>query len=601
MFTKKDLRPYQKETWSKLDESLIDRGEKSTIMALPTGSGKTLTAVTWLNDRFLKHGCSCLWLVHRIELSDQARQAFTKAAPDIRTTEWNTNVKDQSGQVVIGMILSSRNLDRHFDVVVIDEAHHTAMPTYRRKLEELKPDFLLGLTATPTRLDGRSLGYESIATQYSVLDLVQDGYLSKPVYVRIRTGQRHRMRVGGGDFTNRSLRQLDNLSRNQLITRIWSEDRERWGKTLIFTADIQHADHLYASLYGRVDEIGLGPHSIAVVHSRLTQQVRDRRVRRFKEGHASVMINVGVFTEGFDVPDVRSIFLARPTASETLYLQMVGRGTRIAEGKDMFFVVDFVDELGKYSLLANRWAVQHLGAEDEVGRIEAQERVTRAEEVMQGANLPLRVIRNVLKEFVLFAGLLEYKTKFDTTPVVMAATEELYIAWQKLKVMLDDSDNAKATIERAYALAGASGTEMSLAQWKNLGWATFFDKIGQKHKGHVRFVEFRKMDLERELLKKEIEESRTWSDEVNKAFATDRSIEALHLSLNEELQWLFGTPQILAQLTYKDQIVTACTPWQRNAVKPSDRKQIRQTIVERVAEAADLNVELVLHWGKNYL
>jgi len=598
MTTSFDLRPYQLETWEKLDEALITRREPSTIMALPTGSGKTLTAVSWLHERFLKHGLSCLWFVHRVELLDQARSTFAKVCPEVHVTEWTADGKDDSGQVVLAMIMSSRNLTRQFDVIVVDEAHHTAMPTYRNKLEELDTDFVLGLTATPTRLDNKDLGFSSIAAQYSVLDLVQEGYLAKPVYVKIRTGQRHRMRMQGGDFSGRSLRQLDNLARNELVARVWAEDHARWGKTLIFCCDIEHSEHLLTALEAQADRLGMPPRTITAVHSRLPMSSRARRVERFLSGRSQVMINVGVFTEGFDCPDVRSIFMARPTASETLYLQMIGRGTRITQDKDGFYVTDFVDELGKYSLLANRWAVQHLGAEDEEDKLKLEADLQRAEDLLQRRGVNPQLIRDIKKDFVLFAGLLEYQGQYDKKPVTMAMTKELHAAWQTLATMMETSDQIKPLIEGSYAWCNVSDTGTTLPQWKQLGWTTFFDMIGQKHKGWVRFFAFQEIDLEMDQLCKEASAASKECMLLNMHMAKQEARQAMMLATNEYLGRYVGLSDIVYDLTYRDQVVTVHSGYRRNHLKGGDRSIVRELIKSFVSEQLDTQVELVLHWAK---
>jgi superfamily II DNA or RNA helicase len=593
-----ELRPYQLDTFEKLDEALINRRERSTIMALPTGSGKTVTAVTWLNERFLKHGLNCLWFVHRIELLKQAQETFAAVCPEVKVSLWTADGKDADGQVVLAMILSSRSLNRHFDIVVVDEAHHAAMATYRTKLQELDTDFVLGLTATPTRLDNKDLGFESIATQYSVLDLVQQGYLAKPVYVRVRTGQKHKMKIQAGDFSGSSLRQLDNLARNELVAKIWSEDCERWGKTLVFCCDIEHSDHLDMVLNAEATKKGMFPGTITTVHSLLPQSVRASRVERFREGRSKVMINVGVFTEGFDVPDIRSIFMTRPTASETLYLQMIGRGTRITGGKDGFFVVDFVDELGKYSLLANRWAVQHLGAENEEEKIRESEALQRALELLQRRGVDPNLIRNVQKDFVLFAGLLEYKGQFDQRPVMIAMTRELHLAWSKLRIALRSGDKTKNIIEGMYAWANVSETGMTLAQWKNLGWCTYFDNVGAKHRGWIRFLEFQPIKLEGDAkLMDEVHEAINGHRELNQRMESADEIKKLSDQLSAEIARYTGLDGFVCQLSYRNSILNVQTNIQRDSMRGSDREAIREILTNIAASYLDVELELVLRWS----
>jgi len=597
VITKESLRPYQLEAFEALDSSMIDRGERSSIMALPTGSGKTLAAAVWLNERFLKNGCKVAWFVHRIELLNQARDAFRRVDPDLRITEWSADSKDDKGQVVLAMIMSARELACQFDVIVVDEAHHSAMPTYRKKLNELAKDFILGLTATPTRLDGKDLGFQSIAIQRTVLDLVAEGFLAKPIYVRIRTGQRYRMRVnhGAGDFDTRSLRQLDNGARNELIVNIWASEKERWGKTLVFCADIEHAEHLQALLQER----GL---RTTVVHSKLSDKERVERVEGFRAGQYQLAINVGVFTEGFDVPDLQTIIMARPTASEVLYLQMVGRGTRVTPEKDHFFVVDFVDELGKYSLLANRWAVEHLGAVDEEEKILLAQQRKDAEAAMRVRGLPEDRIREVLREFVMFAGLIEWKTQYDNGPQVRAMTEDQFVAWTKLKLMMGTrTGGIKETIEDSYAVTGAAAADMNLRDWKNLGWATFFQLSMVGTKGYVKFAQFRKVDFEEKQLKDELQESILRSSQLTAELNKPEKIGPIMGELNEVLWNVTGIPNFISQLKFRSMILSIAVPTDRDSLSGSTRATIRRVILDHAADRLGVEVNLLLRWGTSVL
>jgi hypothetical protein len=310
------------------------------------------------------------------------------------------------------------------------------------------------------------------------------------------------------------------------------------------------------------------------------------------------MINVGVFTEGFDCPDIRSIFMARPTASENLYLQMIGRGTRITDTKDGFYVVDFVDELGKYSLLANRWAVQHLGAEDEEEKLQLAADCERALDALRRRGVDPQLIREVEKEFVLFSGFLEYKGNFDKQPISMAVTNELYLAWLKLQAMFEVGNKAKDIIEGMYAWADVGGTGMELRQWKSLGWATFFDKIGQKHKGWVKFLQFRKVEFEKDQLRNEVQEAISRHSTVNERMESPYERDQLQAQINEYLFRHASIPAFVSELSYRNQILTVKTLIYRNNLKGGDRAIIRDLLKEYASELMDMDLELVLHWAK---
>ena len=513
-----ELSPYQSDCIKRLNE-VLEKGLTSAVMALPTGSGKTFTAVSWLR-RFLELGKKVLWFVHRIELLKQARDTFASVAPEFKLTEWTADSKDATGQVVLAMIMSARDLAQPFDIVVVDEAHHAAMPTYEAKLEEIPRAFTLGLTATPTRLDGRPLPFEDIAAQHTVIELAEKGWLAKPECFRVETKQKFRMKVQAGDFTAASLRQLDNETRNKLIADTWMDNS--WGKTLCFCSSIEHAEHL-ASAFAEKDVRAL------VLHSELSQTDRDAIVNEFRSKGDHVLLNIAIFTEGIDVPDINTIFLCRPTASEVLFLQMVGRGTRICEGKNSFSVVDFVDDMGKYSLLHRVWEEEHLGfvdpeelrrrEEEEQRRLEAaerarqrlEERERRAEEdarrreearraelemlrragleppedeqeraewmaakrAMEAAGFPPSEIQFVLRAVENYVGVATYKGRFDDKPQRLLITRQVWDCIQKFRILSFVRPPQEAVLS-SYMLAGAYDIGFDFAEWRNIAWTVWF-------------------------------------------------------------------------------------------------------------------------------
>lgn len=598
-YNKDMLRPYQQEAMTKLTSERDRLGiGKSTVLALPTGSGKTLTAVAWIKDEYLDKGKRVLWWVHRTELYQQAMDCFSFVSPTTNVTSWTASRKDNTGQVVVAMILSSRQLLGRFDLIVIDEAHHRAMSTYENKEEELDFDFLLGLTATPTRLDDKDLRFDSIAAQQSMMELVADGYLAKPLYVRVRTGQRFKMRVNAGDFSGKSLGQLDNLARNELITEVWAKDRIRWGKCLVFCCNIEHAEHLETIMKNKAEELTLGPRLITCVHSKVPASQRRTRIARFRDGRAQVMLNVGVFTEGFDCPDINTIIMARPTASETLYCQMIGRGTRITDTKDAFFMIDFVDELGKYSLLARQWAMLHLGAEDLLAEEQQAEELAEAKTKMLDAGMSFDKRQKVTTEFVTFAGILEYRTQFSRGKQVMAATNELYEAWLKLNIILQTRAGATTdVIQSSYALTGASEAELPFAQWKDVAWATFFQS-NNSPKGMVKFTPFRESKLEHDAMAKDIEEARQQNSTMNLNFASQTWKDWLLARTN----WLVSENcyvDTFAHATvYNNQVITIEPNYRRESLQGNVRGQIRKLLVEEFSESLELDVQLVIRWPK---
>jgi hypothetical protein len=525
---------------------------------------------------------------------------FDIGAPGIEVTEWTADQKDDSGQVVLAMILSSRLLARQFDIIVVDEAHHIAMDSYRNKREEIIHEFLLGLTASPKRLDKRNLGFDSIAAQYTVMDLVEQGYLAKPVYVRITTGQNFRMRKQAGDFSSKSLRQLDNMTRNNIVADTWAEDRERWGKTLVFACNIEHAENLRMLIRQRAEALGVHGRMVEVVHSKIPAKVRQSRVDAFRDGRIQVMVNVGVFTEGFDCPDIRTIFMARPTASEVLYLQMVGRGTRRTPTKDSFYVVDLADELGKYSLLAMQWAVDFLGAEDKIAEAEVQQDMADARQMMRDAGIPAQEVYVIMKEFILFAGIFKYETKFSRGQQAVAATQDLWKSWVKFKKLFraNKKGDIRTLINSSYVLTGASESGIDFKKWRDMCWATFFDLTNHRSKGKIKFTPFKATEVDDKLLQDEITKAMEQSDKLNAMLQDQAVLDELQDQINKEIWTECGLTGFVERVDYNDQVVSVYTSFRRECAYAPVRGHIRATIIEVVSEFLDADVQLLLHWAK---
>jgi superfamily II DNA or RNA helicase len=336
------LYPYQEKAIAQVATHL--QKDKSTLLCLPTGGGKTITATSFIDRVWYKdwraeeyHGLErVLWIVHRIELLGQAEATIRKLMPGRFVTRWTSEEKDDSGQIVLAMIGSTKGLKGRFGLVIIDEGHHVAKKEdeeddytsmYLQLLAQISYQHLLGLTATPERLDRRPLVFDSIAAQYSFLDLVKMGRLSQPIYHEMRTHLKFQLKTANKEFTQTSLRQLDTEERNKAIVKEWANNKDRYGKTLLFAVDVKHCMELASAF---IDELGSAEYvGMITGHS---GSARKGCLDWFSEGdHTTpkVLINCQVFIEGLDEPSINTVFLTRPTKSKSYWLQMVGRGARI--------------------------------------------------------------------------------------------------------------------------------------------------------------------------------------------------------------------------------------------------------------------------------
>ncbi len=323
------------------------------VLALPTGSGKTV-----IFSELIRHArFDVLVLAHRDELLSQAKEKIEAAlsrAGDTRRVEveGGQNHASKKARVLvasirslhedrIGQVLSGRDIR----LVIYDECHHAVADANRAVLEAIGafepnwPGTLVGFTATTRRADGRGLGevFEEIVAERSLHEMISDGYLRPLRGLRIDTKVSiERVGMRGDDFELEALEDaVDVETRNQLVARSIIElCRDR--RTIAFCVGVRHAENLSAAL----NHLGL---RAGIVCGEMPKPDRVRTLRMFREGKLQVITNVGVLTEGFDDPGVSAIAMVRPTRSESLYLQCVGRGMRLDPTASDCLVLDFVD------------------------------------------------------------------------------------------------------------------------------------------------------------------------------------------------------------------------------------------------------------------
>ncbi len=350
------LRPYQREA---IDAVLAARrgGTRRMVVCLPTGSGKTVVFAELA--RLARR--QVLVLAHREELLQQARDKLQAALGGARRValEQGTQRAPEDAEVLVCSIrsLHSERLarlvrGRDLGLILYDECHHAVADDNRRVLEQLGcfdegwTGTLLGFTATTQRGDGQPLRrvFERIVYQRGLLEMIEEGWLAPLRGFRVATAADLSGLSGGGlDFREEELASaVDIEERNALVARSIQElARDR--RTVAFCVTVDHARNLSRAL----NRLGV---PAGVVHGAMAGEVRAQALADFRAGRTRVLTNVGVLTEGFDDPGVSCIAMARPTRSEGLYAQCVGRGTRLAPGKRDCLVLDFVD-LSELSLV----------------------------------------------------------------------------------------------------------------------------------------------------------------------------------------------------------------------------------------------------------
>jgi ATP-dependent helicase IRC3 len=339
------LRPYQQEALDSIN-SFYDKGIKRQLIVLPTGAGKTI--IFSHLPKFKKDVLPMLVLAHREELLDQAKTKIEWSNPHL-TIEIEQGSRHASySDIVVASVPTlgrsdSKRIEKYpkdyFRSIVIDEAHHASATTYRRILDYFHCDFTLGVTATPQRSDNTRLTdvFDDIVYYKTIQDLIEDGFLCNLVGYRVKSSTDiSSVASNDGDYVASQLEDaINNSVRNASIVSAYNNLVPN-SKAIVFCAGVKHANDLAASF-------AFSQIATEVILGETPSDLRSDILKRFKDGTTRVLVNVGVLTEGFDEPTIESIILARPTRSNLLYTQIVGRGTRLSDNKPHCTIIDIAD------------------------------------------------------------------------------------------------------------------------------------------------------------------------------------------------------------------------------------------------------------------
>ena len=349
-----ELFDYQEDMKARIEKALCLH--RSVMAQMPTGTGKTylLTAVI---DSFVRANPKAkVWIVaHRRELVSQIDETVRKfQSYSSATSSLLSSVKARSIQWLM----------RHYDeieeepgLIVIDEAHHALAKTYKEMWERFPKAKFLGLTATPCRLNGKGFTdlFDVLVQSWSVPEFISKGRLATYDFVSIKSdGVTQRLidslqkRGADGDYQNKEMDML--LNKKPSIERLY-RSLEEYGKDrkgIVYAINVSHAQKI-TKLY---QEHGV---KAIAIDSKTPAAERQQDIEAFKKGDIQVLVNVDIFSEGFDCPDVEFVQLARPTLSLAKYLQMVGRGLRVAKGKKNCVIIDNVGLYRVFGLPSQVW------------------------------------------------------------------------------------------------------------------------------------------------------------------------------------------------------------------------------------------------------
>ena len=332
-------RPVQREALTALEQTRL-AGFRRGLVVMATGLGKTwLAAFDTARPQFRR----VLFVAHREEILRQSLEVFRRAQPDADLGLYYGGEKQQDARILFASVQTlAGNLDLfasdRFDYVVVDEFHHAAARSYRRVIDHFQPEFLLGLTATPNRMDGAdllALCSDNLVYECPLTDGIERGDLSPFRYFGIADDVDYTpIPWRGGQFDSRALTEaVETQERAQHALDEWRG--KGGGRTLAFCVTVTHADFM-AEFFRRNGV------AAAAVHSGPSSAPRVLSVEQLRAGELQVICTVDVFNEGLDVPEIETVLMLRPTESPVVFLQQLGRGLRRSDGKDALTVIDFI-------------------------------------------------------------------------------------------------------------------------------------------------------------------------------------------------------------------------------------------------------------------
>lgn len=349
------LFDYQEDMKERIEKAL--RLHRSVMAQMPTGTGKTYLLTAAIDSFVEDNPNTKVWIVaHRKELVSQIEETIKKF--------YSYSSSKNKSLLVSVKAMSIQWLSRHYNeieeepgMIVIDEAHHALAKTYKEMWERFPKAKFLGLTATPCRLNGKGFMdlFDVLVQSWNIPEFISKGRLATYDFVSIKSdGVTQRLidslqkRGADGDYQNKEMDIL--LNKRPSIERLY-QSFEEYGKDrkgIVYAINISHAKKIM-ELY---QEHGI---KAVAIDSKTPAAERQADIEAFKKGDIQVLVNVDIFSEGFDCPDVEFVQLARPTLSLAKYLQMVGRGLRVAKGKKNCVIIDNVGLYRVFGLPSQVW------------------------------------------------------------------------------------------------------------------------------------------------------------------------------------------------------------------------------------------------------
>ena len=472
------LYDYQEEMRGKIDAAF--KSCQSVMVQMPTGTGKTYLLASVVYGEIERSDKASVWIVvHRRELVEQIEETIERLVDSIEAAGARRalyHVRSGARRPLSQLrVMSIQWLSRHYEelneqpsLIVIDEAHHAVAKTYAEVMNAYPEAMKLGVTATPCRLRKRGFTklFDTLLMSWSTKRFIAAGRLSLYDYMSIKADSEDQRRILGltqrgadGDFSLKEMSEKLDVkpSIERLCDTILRYAADKKGIT--YAINISHAEHI-------AEEYRQHGINAVAISSKTPKEERRTNIDRFKEGEIQVLVNVDLFGEGFDCPDVEFIQLARPTLSLAKYLQQVGRGLRVFEGKKYCLILDNV---GLYRLFGLPSDDRDWQAMFE-GKIAGKGNMNQAEEQYDAA----------------------YSTHDDLVPITSDAQTELITVMTHDGQRMDlDAAYGYETVENADDLFGVVDKE------SNEILPCIYNKVELKVYGFAKLYSRKKIDRER--------------------------------------------------------------------------------------------------------